>query len=379
MLIKNCWILLACCIVMPLCATELEQYQLTTYRLRDWNILENKVSDEGISQQWKKNLPKSTPKNDAYLMIAYNVISVASHDEALVQTGILQQKGQYNNYVAQGYTVESTGWTIKGLPAVTFIISGLSHNSMTGARAQLARIYNLTFAYEEKVVLLQVREVSNADDSKKCQQLLKSAGGRELIEELADEVINKWYNKPADTAPIAPADPALPAEDDNTVPVIGGENDPEPAEVVPVAPLPLLPLEGKRWETPDHFFSLIVPAKWKVSGKLPYIISGEAGARMMLYPYDEYIDNEQRDARLQNFVRSQRAISDAGFAENALLIDDAIGKQVRYRNAAGQQVFASYFGKYGRIWRLDIVLDQPAELAEIFHAMLASIQLPEIK
>lgn len=362
-------------ILLPLCANEMEQYSLSTYNFRAWNMLENKVSDEGISQQWKKNLPKSTPKNEGYLLIAYNVISVASHDEALAQAAVLQQKGQYNNYVAQGYTVESSGWSLKGFPAVIFIISGLSHNSMTGTRAQLARIYNLTFAYEEKVVLLQVREVSNADDLKKSEKIIKNAGGRELIEELAAEVINKWFVKPVNNTPV---DPPLPPVDDNTVPVIVGENDPPAGEVVPVEPLPLplLPLEGKRWETPDKFFSLILPANWKVSGKLPYIISETATARMLLYPYDEYINDEQRDARLQSFVRSQRAVAVGAFVENAISIDGAIGKQVRYQNVAGQQVYASYFAKNGRIWRLDIVLDEPAELAEIFRAMLASIQLP---
>lgn len=375
---RICLILLACFMVMPIFATQFDQYLLPVYRFRDWNMLENKVSDAGINQQWKKNLPDTSPHNDGYLLVAYNVISAATREEATAQAAILMQKAQYNNYLAQGFTVESEGWSLKGLPAVIFIISGLTHNSMADTRAQLARIYTLAYAYEECVVLLQVREVSYASDLKKCQKLLKNVGGRNLTEELAAELIQKWYytttNDDLDD-PILPPK-ITPPVDDNKDPVIDGTADQPTDDVVPIEPLPVAKLEGKLWETPDHYLSLIVPDKWKVSGKLPYSIAGEIGSRLLFYPYDEYRDEEQLAAKLQSFVRSQHEISVDGYAEGEINIDGAIGKQVRYQNVAGQQIYANYIAKSGRLWRIDVIIDQPAaELPEIIKAMLSTVKI----
>ena len=377
-------LMLICTVMSRVQAAALDAYLIPTQRFIDWSMITRESSDAALTQVWQKPLPNTPKHADGYVMVAYSVTTHATPAAAAQQAGAQLQKVQYNSYLGKGYTVESQGWVVQGLPGAIFILSGLAHDSMAGTRAQMARIYTLAFAREEQMILLQVREVSSARELKVTERVLNKAGGRELANALGSEVIARWLTQPTAVVPPVSTEPEpIPGTEPTPTPPNPSEN---PVAVTPIPPEPFPPalpedptplLEGTRWATPDKLLVLTLPNGWTVKGKLPYVISGQPEATLRLYPYDDYQTAEQRDAKLQSFVRSQRAIAAGQFVEEPFSVDGAVGKRVHYVNDAGQGVYAHYFGKSARLWRLDVYMERAdSPLPEMIRAVLASITLP---
>ena len=76
-----------------------------------------------------------------------------------------------------------------------------------------------------------------------------------------------------------------------------------------------------------------------------------------MLPPETYASRDELTRALQDFVETQRDISRKGFTNQKFEVDGVTGVQVRYISFESHTVYSYYFGKSGRLWRIEIDLD----------------------
>ncbi|MHB0935492.1 MAG: hypothetical protein ACYDCO_13105 [Armatimonadota bacterium] len=147
--------------------------------------------------------------------------------------------------------------------------------------------------------------------------------------------------------PVEPPKPVTPVEPPKPV------DPPKPVEPLkPVAPA--LPAGTKKWTTPDGFLSLVIPEAWAVSGKTVFTVAGPAGAGVRILPPESYASADELTRALKDFTETQQEISGKNFSSKAFSVGGATGVEVHYSAVHGHGMHLYYFGKSGRLWRLEI-------------------------
>lgn len=186
-------------------AAALTKYLLPEQRFQGWYNLKSTCTDTTFSQIWRQqldNLPKGV---SGYLMVIYQSSASDSADQAADSAKKMSQKDQFGEYVSKGYKVDSLPWPSmpQNQNSAIFTIRGIAYTSAS-AKAQSAEIYSLSFARDDQVVWLQVRQAISADELGAADKALKKAGGQALADELATYIIAQWAPHQAE----APANPA---------------------------------------------------------------------------------------------------------------------------------------------------------------------------
>jgi len=409
-----------CLLMLMLTATWADtptSHMLSPERFRGWVTLRSENSDDLISQVWRQsivNLPKGA---DGYLMASYQVEHLRSAAQMKERIGAIAT--QLNTYIAQGYSVTKTPWVVQGQQGIKSTVRGLSHGTVD-ARAHRAELFTMVLPRDDYIIWLEVRQASSAKDLATADKSLLHADGEQLAEQLLLDVLSLWTPRapepplpeivippvtpslevatPPDTkiasipdaaSPSTPTLAAVPTTP--TVPetmpvaptqaVVQAPQNAPPAASVPVAvtpPAPVIP-EKPRWQVAGGAFSLLLPEKWTVSGKGPYTISDgkDDGITLRLYPSEPYTGEQDLTAALKYFVETQRDIALKSFAYQPYEIDGARGVQVNYTNHAHRTSYGYYYGKTGRLWRIDV--DIPGDdtpMPTTVTTLLNSVRIP---
>ncbi|HEY3379974.1 MAG TPA: hypothetical protein VGL77_21070 [Armatimonadota bacterium] len=221
-----------------LSAASLRDFRLPPERFQGWANLQDDCTDSMIAQTWRQQLPNLPKGVDGYLMVSYRVITVESPLAATADADRLRHRDQFNDMIAKGYKVTSTPWVVKGKTGAIFSVSGMTQSTKS-TRAQTADIFTLPFSQDTRVIFLQVRQVSTADDLIAPERVLLTAGGKALAEEIAATLITLWIGTPKSAETTTPT--TTPPEKPGLLEFTVEPTPPQPTNAQPVT-TPTTPL-----------------------------------------------------------------------------------------------------------------------------------------
>ena len=427
-------ILLLIVFASSLRAESLDSRKLSGARFLGWVNLQDVCTQTAINQIWRQRLYDIPRNMDGYTMVSYLVGRTASPKEAaqIVKDRLHQRR--FNDYLAKGYKVTNEPWVVRNFSCSKFVVRGTDvtddHNI-----AHRAEMYTFAASMAEWFIWLEVRQVVSGPDLTALDRTMEKTGGQRMAEDLVDVVYSLW-NPVEEVQPPAPIEPPKPDEanppvepptPDEVKPPVGppkpdvvqppveppkpdevkppvelpkpGEVTPpaeppkpiepaQPAEppkpvkpaeppkpVEPVKPAePTLPAGTKAWTTPDGLLTLVIPQAWTVSGKTVFTVSGPAGAGVRILPPEPYGSADDLSRALKEFTETQREISEKKFSSKPFSVSGATGVEVHYTAVHGHGMHLYYFGKSGRLWRVEIDMDDAARpLAAEFTQMVSLI------
>ena len=365
-------------------ASPLDSHKISNARFLGWVNLQDLCTDTAIDQVWRQRLYDIPRGYDGYTMISYKVARTDSAAQAAQIVKELNHVRRFNDYTAKGYKVIADPWVVREYQCVKFSVRGIDHTTDRDT-AHRADLYTFAVTMDNWFIWLEVRQVVTGPEQVQADRAMEKAGGRQMAEDLVDLVYALWNPMP-DTPPktdeVAP--PVTPPKPEEVKPPVEQPKpeevkppveQPKPEEVKPpveqskpeeVKPpvetpgppvTPSLPAGTKAWNTPDGALTLVIPEAWTVSGKNVFEITGPAGAGARILPPEPYKTADELSRVLRDFTETQRDISEKGFASKEFNISGATGVQVHYTAVHGRTMHIYYFGKSGRLWRLEIDMD----------------------